>query len=573
MVPESTTMAYELPSTNVVCLYSVENAVDPEVTGEIYQYFKTKGGYSIDYDPNVSIAKLKHLRPDCSVLFLNTHGVHDNNNLYEALGSGTHTLSEISDDKLRQELQQDMDHNLIYETGSHHLAITFELIRQNWRFPKNSFVFINGCMSFIDALQNGRLSSILKEDCHAGVVGGWTQYSTPTADFGITYLFDRLLGTNARRDDPHREEPSQRPFDWVSIFQRMKDLGLDMAPILSEHGEKTIPTQMRIEPNGIGEFGLLAPSIEFVQFDEKEKTAELKGFFGSGNPPIRVFVRESQDRASSDPGYELTCDPPDGSGILRCTGLPDDGPGSAGYLVAAADYGDGRFVESNPVPITAWKGKITLTFSVPGETSESEIGQIDTEVFLRGDIHWARNKPGEVPKPRYAAFEMVRDTNLPQFRSGGKYTSGEPDHYTYTWHGSGPLQKGESNGSGGFVDFLGLYQFPADPKHPKLMFLMLTGFEEAVVDVVDKDENEVVSNCTSPINIMYLANELHPPDPFITDFLQDSRPTWDPSFDIPAQCISHLIDYPIINGAKVVTAKLEWTGLEAKYAPDDQTQA
>jgi len=285
-------MTYELLSTNVVCLYSVENAVDPEVTNEIYQYFEMKRGYTIDYDPNVSIAKLKHLRPDCSVLFLNTHGVEDEK-IFEALGSGTHNLSEISDVNLRKELQQDMDNNLIYETGSGHLAITFELIRQNWRFPKNSFVFINGCMSFNDALQKGSLSSILKGDCHAGVVGGWTQYSTPTADFGITYLFDRLLGTNARCDDPHLEVPPQRPFDWVSIFQKMKNLGLDTAPILSEHGENTTPTQMRIEPNGISSIGLFAPSIEYVEIDETEKVVSLFGMFGSDKSRIRVFIRNT----------------------------------------------------------------------------------------------------------------------------------------------------------------------------------------------------------------------------------------------------------------------------------------
>jgi len=569
-------MTYELPSTNVVCLYSVENAHDQEVTAELKTYFEKAEGYSIDYDPNVSIAKLKHLRPDCSVLFLNTHGIADNNR-YEALGSGTHNLNEIGDANLRQELQQDMDHDLIYETSpSGHIAITFELIRQNWRFPKNSFVFINGCMSFNDALQHVSLSAILMNDCHAGVVGGWTQYSTPTADSGITYLFDRLLGTNARRDDPHREVPPQRPFDWVRIFQKMKDLGLDTAPILSEHGEETIPTQMRIEPNGVSDLGLLAPSIEYVEIDEVKKEVTLHGLFGTDQSKIRVFVRECQDGYVSEGDCELILDTSTNEQTIVCKGLPDSGTGSAGYIVVAADYENGKFVQSNAVPITAWKGKFTYTLRLPGQDpAGSGFGQITADVLLRGDIHRSRKKPGEATQSRFSAFKNVKDPGTPaKFTSGGSYTGGD-NGLTYEWHGSGTVAL-DNKAPGGRIGIAGWHRHSIDPAHLKLIVLMTTGEGEALLDVTDKDGKKIITDMMSPINSLYLAEEKAVDVP--NDFLQKSV-TWaeadgkyETCYDIPAKPVTSLIVYgPISTKEKIITAELKWELLKAKYAPDEQT--
>jgi hypothetical protein len=567
-----------LPGTNSVCLYYIERDGCPEVIEGISKCFEARYGSRPDCRP-ATVANLLNL-PPCSVFVFATHGLDprpyinnpESRDVYALETASLYPNSDFRETEIHLPggtvsnygwlLDEGYLTLLGHSDGPTWFGITEKFVRKFWpgKFVGDSLVFIQACYSF-----NNRWKSFrdVVKGCGAKVYGGWTWGNTgSTCDDDVRLLFDRLLGA----DKEKRLSPPQRPFSLSPVLEAMKgkdDYAFD--------NEIVIMSNMCFD-KGDGELGL-APSIEFVQFDEEEKTAALQGFFGSGTPQVRVFVRTTRDRASSDPGYELSCDPPDGSGTVMCRDLPDKGTGSAGYLVAAADYGNGKFVESNPVPVTAWKGRVTLTYTLPGETSESEMGSIDTEVFLRGDIHRARKKPDEVTVPRYAAFAMVKDSVLPQYRGGGTYTSGEPDHYTYTWHGSGALQKGELNTPGGFVDLFGLYQFPADPKHPKLQFLMQTGFEEAVVDVVDKEGNEVVSNCTSPITIMYLAYELHKPDPFITDFLQDCPVAWDPSFDIPSRKIEHLIDYPIINGVKVVTAKLEWTAMKAEYAPDDETQA
>ena len=62
---------------------------------------------------------------------------------------------------------------------------------------------------------------------NASVFGGWTQESTGGGDDAVLYLFDRLLGTNAKQNDVHKEIPDQRPFTWELVKERMAALGLD----------------------------------------------------------------------------------------------------------------------------------------------------------------------------------------------------------------------------------------------------------------------------------------------------------------------------------------------------------
>ena len=438
-------MTYELPTTNVVCLYSVENAADPVVTSRIYQYFETKEGYSVDYDPNVNIAKLKHLNKDCSVLFLNTPGIaNPGSNSLDALQSGTHDLSEINNAVLRKELQQDKDSGLIRETDSGHLAITFELIRQNWRFLRDSFVFINGCTSFDDTLPQGSLSAILKKDCHAGVVGGWAQYSTPAVGYGITYLFDRLLGTTDRSDDPRKEVPPQRPFDWVSIFQKMKSLGLDTLPVISQNGEKTHPMQMRIEPNGMSDLGLLVPSIAYLDFDDEKKKLTLTGMFGTVQGEVHIGTA-----AEGKNNKPVVIDSwlPD---TIQCTVEND----RAGRVTVQVNR-----IESNPRFLTEWRGDTVYECSfnkpeVSGNVTGNLVLTVNTQLHFRADVGDYREEPGENPLFRDQLRVTCADDSVCTWKAKGKICTMQPfahNNFLFSeeWDASGSEKVVPSNGMPG----------------------------------------------------------------------------------------------------------------------------
>ena len=78
---------------------------------------------------------------------------------------------------------------------------------------------------------------------------------------------------------------------------------------------------------------------------------------------------------------------------LSARDLPDSGPGSAGYLVVVADYGGGTFVESNAIPITKWKGKITYTERLPGQDPAGPgIRQITYDEMSDGAMSTGREK-------------------------------------------------------------------------------------------------------------------------------------------------------------------------------------
>ena len=378
-------------------------------------------------------------------------------------------------------------------------------------------------------------------------------------------------------DEKYRETPPQRPFDLESVRLNMAS---SLSPSLTtelDPEDHINPTVLTFARSGRGDLGLLAPSIEFVEIDEGQKQATLHGLFGADQSKIRVLVREHQGNVS-EAGYELAHDTSTDAQSIVCKNLPDSGPGSAGYLVVVADYGGGTFVESNAIPITKWKGKITYTERLPGQDPAGPgIRQITYDAFLRGDIHRPRKKPGETPARQPCAFNNVQDPGTPlQFTSGGSYTGGQ-NGYTYDWHGSGtiPWHSGEAT-------VCGWHRFPPDPIHLQLRIAMVTE-SGSLLDVADKDGTSISKDLYTPFSTQALANETGVP-PGDDDFLQKSvtweekddengKASYEASYTIPAKPISKPIYSELSSIQKIVIAELKWETLEATYPPDAMTQS
>lgn len=573
-------MSYGLPSTRIACLYSVMPAAGEGAISDLEKCF-TKAGYDVRARPNASLEDLRALPRNCSVFYFNTHGVFyggsQKRRIFYALQTGTEYNGEPGyDDEIHAGLLDTAggtDQNGHERT---YITITNEFIRKYWHFADNSIVFINGCDAFDDNLGDDSIYRIiLSKGCNASVYGGWTRANVSNCDFANLYLFDLLLGS----DFPmaRREYPPQRPFDLDTVLKKISSLGLADVLVNLEDGKQE-HSILRIEPSGRGDFGILAPSIEYVNIDEEKKKLTLHGFFGTDQSKIRVFVRNGLQSSAAPSGFELTREPFSSEQVITCTGLPDSGDGSAGYLVAAAEYDDGRFIESNPVPITAWKGTFTYTLRLPDQGPDASIGRIDISAYLRGDIHRPRKVPGEVPRARPCIMGMVQDKTTPARYSSGSCYKDPKTGYSYEWHGDGTFPPAGEK-PGGVAGIWGWHRYVINPANPKLFVGLCSGFEEAMVDITDKEGRKIATNLTAPINTVYLANELNSGSLLPLDFLQGSL-TWEadalyePNYDIPnpKKPLESPILYGFLSGdQKILIAKLSWETLKAQFAPDDTT--
>lgn len=542
-----------LPGTKLVCLYSIAECSN--VVVELKRYFDAKGGYEVDCRQSVTIEELRNL-PKCSVFCFVSHGLS---------ADGAYALvTDVPDtDENVGTYRSLLVSGHLVRTMSDKLAVTEAFIAEHWRFEKDSFVFIHACSSFAE--QYGNFKDILKKNGKAAVVGGWTAGCTGDGDLALYFLFDRLLGSNCME---YREHPPQRPFDWQSVFENIKDR--KMTPAWDRH--LNVWSELCIEPGNGGNFGLLAPGIHHLEIDEETRQLTLIGMFDQLPLRTKVFVKECQTGDLPGDAYELQVESATDSEIV-CSSLPHRGRGAAGYVVVAVDLKADKLLQSNPVPMTMWEGTFTYKIKKPdtsaasGQCEDTTIGSITADVSIRGDVHKVREKPGGPVKRRPTGCETIRDADKRiRYESRGTYKGIEPK-YSYEWNGSGPLLPGYTKDGMGFAQVTIAYY----ESKPKMTVNMLTGWNEAVMTVRNEKNEIIIENATAPINVVYLASALHGNDIYMMDFLRSSV-SWEQNYDIPAQePICSPISYPIASSDKGFTAELSWTALKADYPPDEET--
>lgn len=566
-------MAFGLPKGNLACIYSIESAGGEDEVRQLARCFE-KVGYRVDLKLNATAEDLQQIPADCGVFYFNTHGIRhrtkDGTPCFVGLETGTEFPWPYPDpdDFLTLDFIAAAGRNRDgIETT--YTALSGKFIRAHWRFPDNCLVFINGCHAFDDVLGDNSIWKIISKECNAQVYVGWTGGSLTNCFTTTLYFFDRLLGA----DFPmvRQESPPQRAFTIDDVYERIKNVGLDTVRVNIDDGRET-RTSLTIARNGRGDLCLLAPSIEYVDIDETKKTVSLTGFFGSGTPKIRVFVLEAPDGNLAG-AYELAAQAPENGRDIRCSGLSDFKKGSAGYIVAAADYGNAHLVRSNAVPITAWHGKLTYTIQAWG----SPVGQITADLFLRGDIHKYREKPGGPLIPRECRFELVQDTTKPaRFGSSGTFIDPVTKH-KYQYSGEGTILPGARGGTEGRFTVTGVFRDPENVAVPQLRMALVTGDNTVVYDEWDEKNKVVKKKANSPLGLATLMLALKLPWKY-GDVLNghiewpEADGNYETSYDIP--CPSSLKgEYAChpFSGKAVISAELQWGTLAATYAPDDNT--
>ena len=166
-------------------------------------------------------------------------------------------------------------------------------------FGTDSLVWVNACQS------HNALSAPFVQACinaGAGLYVGWNKrVNTDECIECGTFVLDRLLGSNTTSP---WENPPQRPFDYVEVWQNMAAQGLPSGLVYTAGGN----------------FGLLAPTIAYVLINEFDDEAHLFGTFGNPASSEReVLIGGAQVTVKSWAPDKVVCD------------LPQTGAGSSGF--------------------------------------------------------------------------------------------------------------------------------------------------------------------------------------------------------------------------------------------------
>lgn len=393
-------------------------------------------GYTRD-TKDATIEGLKNVDGD-GLFYINSHGLHcktpDGATLWAMW-----TADEVSPEKDAQyhdlladgsivrysaihdrALIQNPFNDTIEGTFSTHYAITKRFVEKfNWHFGKNSFVFFNCCWSADAEFAQACI------DRGASAYAGWTNAANPPEAWrAARYVYDRLLGDlkNSNNEYPDADGP-QRAYTLGQVVTGLKQRGWQNTTTTYGTGE------LIFGPNN-GEFGLLAPTIQYLETDEFNKKLILNGQFGTDPGAGIRYVRMN--------GTDLNVTKWTPTRI-ECDILPTQSGDVWVQIVAR---------KSNIRQLTMWDGTVDLTETGP----ETLKATANLKYRFRADVGKFRLSPDTALQDRVAAFYAVMD---PAYTTGTLAYSGQadlagttPEHTAFTaWRGQGTLRNaGPGNG-------------------------------------------------------------------------------------------------------------------------------
>ena len=288
-------------------------------------------------------------------------------------------------------------------------GITAGFVANHMSFAQNSLVYLNVCQSGTDAAGNLRTAL---GNAGASVVVGWDANLSVGFTFKtLPYLIDRLLGAN---DVEPKEDPKQRPFNIYDVRENMEAVGRVTDPV----GGATLQV-FKVS----GDFGLLAPTIQFLSVDDNgvQPHLTIAGLFGTDPGEANRSVTINGTELDNIDWYptEINCD------------IPESGSNASGTVVVKVGTGENAR-KSNEVNITEWRGELTYERDDPGD----QTGQMKIKVRFLADIHSFRDKPGEDPFETIVLFGPRGDTSIDATTSG-KYVRSQGCTDTFTLGGDG----------------------------------------------------------------------------------------------------------------------------------------
>ena len=384
----------------------------------------TEAGYNVSLRDG-SIENIRGL-PKTDVFYFDTHGDYTTGDIAGVKIASAWTTTPVTaanDAAYAGELAGGANASLVRWSAKGHkdstgkwviekrYAITAQFIRKNGiAFKANSLVYMDCC--YLDAAP-------FRNACIAGGASlyvGWTgPVGGTTGGRAARFVFDRLTGANSSATT--KEDPPQRPFDYLAVYNDLK----------SRHWDAYGTALIRFTP-GPGDGGMLAPSIHHIEMHEATElnigiaTMEIKGLFGQdpGETKRKVTVGGTMVQAYQWEPDSITCL------------IPRFGAGSVGDVIV--QVGEHK---SNAVPLTEWEVPFTYTHTSFGNLKDV----LHMNVHFRADVHSYRDKPGKTPiKPTAVKFLSMVDTDGNWASSGSGTDNTNPENpVKHSWSGSGLL--------------------------------------------------------------------------------------------------------------------------------------
>ena len=412
------------------------------------------------------------------LLVISSHGGtgqwRDNTTAY-AIWGDAFDIAPNKDEEYRFELA---DHRLCYmyadsgydlnkSTNQWRYAFTAKYVLEYLNFDEGSLVFMDACSSNEPVMRSAFLAK------GASVYAGWSApVDSYNAKIAASYLFDRLLGANTY----DAENPKQRPFDWPSVFAWMQDNGYDIG---QDAGGCYL--MMTAANEGDTEFGVLAPSIQFIFAHPYDEELYLYGLFGKdpgSNGQITVGGSQLAVKEWARDGQtELD--------KIVCT-LPFDGAGSSGDVQVTI-----RNHKSNIRRLSLYKGDIKFTY----DAGDGRKFDITHHLRFRVDLLDYRTEPHEAAvylEPQYIHADDISDA---EYEASGETLL--PDETRIVWQGNGDMAN-NINGQSSDKGFIATIRFDPETQSARIM---LSGVIHNGISQVIYPENGPPT--TLPMTVLY----------------------------------------------------------------------
>ena len=408
-----TRLAIDVPSSKTAHVINNYGNGNAGTTSKITAMLRA-GGYTVS-TAGGSIAELKQPAGD-GIFYLDTHGATK----IEKDGTTTFYLmaSDVYDENNTKNYDADLKSGVVEVLGEKypvrqpdgtikdfvdgHYGLSSRFAAAKWNahtFGQNSFVFINACLS---GGPNG-----LREIClakGASVFAGWagSVLNDHAVKVGL-FVFDRMLGAGVVEKEA---DGPQRPFDYTML-----------AGDLSKHGlaADMNGVTLTLAQNPGTDFGLLAPTISFMDVNEFKNELTIHGIFGTDQSVGKVTVDGAEIAIRGWGFNSLVCDLP---------------PGLAGDTIVEV-----RGHKSNVVQLTEWKAHFKTRFEQEIGSSLVQVGFLD--VNFRADVHSYREQPHQKPLETTVLFNQEQDSTG-QFTASGVKT--DVNGMSETWSGTAILQ-------------------------------------------------------------------------------------------------------------------------------------
>ncbi len=370
-------------------------------------------GYTID-TLRATIDNLMKVR-DLGIFFIDTHGGMGKTRFTvqpDIFGIWTcDPMDSVGDLKYEKLLESNQ---LVFMCASYdyqrelHYAFTHRFVAKgNMTFANDAFLYIDACSSLKPGETDGLVIAMTNAAAnHKATYIGWTDSTTgtearPTARY-VLAAHDNSVQPGVL--------PPQRPFDWPSIFKRLKEDHYGVSVVKGELDYRPLSTTTP----------MLRPSISYIFMADYESKMVVYGQFGEDPGPG---------------GREVTVDGVPATNIfwtpsfIMCD-ISQNGKGSFGDVRVTV-----RGVDSNAVPLSMWTIPLKLSVNDMGITTETNL-----QLKIRADVHPYRLVPyGNVTTVRPDSLGLLKDEKDPGWKfnneSTGSFSVGGERRATCTIEG------------------------------------------------------------------------------------------------------------------------------------------